>query len=203
MNAGPTTFGTLADRNRAGRCVRCGAADGEPCDPDSHDAHADIDPARYPYAAAHLQRIQGHAIDCEVHGGQSCTCVGTAAERSISRDIATWESHRRICKTCDAALLSSELCLAGAELWKRAGLEVVPVPIPYARPTTPQPGHVLTMRTSDLLTVVASVIESTGLAADAMLAGEVRVRARAMRAAAESWAGTPRALLLSIGEVQP
>jgi hypothetical protein len=106
-----------------------------------------------------------------------------AESSSIAADLAAWNRHQRQCGTCLGALKSTQLCLAGATLWERAGLEVIPVPERTAPVPPPIPGTGLSVRghmarplpawrTSELLRVVAAACVNGD-----PLAPELRARA--------------------------
>jgi hypothetical protein len=77
----------------------------------------------------------------------------SAAGDSISVALAEWNRHQHACPQCTNAPNSAGLCLAGAALWQRAGLAVVPVQLP------PDPKHPRHLRTSELLRFVADDVQ--------------------------------------------
>jgi hypothetical protein len=136
-------------------CARCGAAPGRLCDPAAHDAHADpqrraIDLCTCGHdRAAHVfSELTLEGATCIARTGMNdcgvnptyCVCARFTPhpqpESSIAADLAAWNRHQRGCHACTTAPAAASLCLAGAALWQRAGLEVIPVP---ARPAPVPP----------------------------------------------------------------
>jgi hypothetical protein len=184
--------GHVAGNACAHNCVTCGAAPGVACDPAKHDARREY---QCGVRGCTNDPTPGHA-NCDAHAeydaresacGRPCRlgcpdddrCDGMPGDPpvgcgSLSADLAAWNRHQRGCAACTSAPTAASLCLAGAALWQRAGLEVIPVPARPAPVPPPIPGmgnligfgdrkHPRHLRTSELLRLVAAELDAAGM----------------------------------------
>jgi hypothetical protein len=98
------------------KCWRCGAAPGVACDSAKHDARREY---QCGVRGCTSDPTPGHA-NCDAHAEYPAS--------SVAADLAAWNRHQRGCAACTSAPTAASLCLAGAALWQRARLEVIPVP---------------------------------------------------------------------------
>jgi hypothetical protein len=152
----------MARNDLSNDCNRCGAKPGRPCDLAKHDERADEPQRRGIDLCACTHFAAMHVDDAGSCSRLGCLCIRFTPHpqpEAISVSLANWNAHQRGCGVCTNAATSTGLCLAGAVLWQRAGLEVVPVP--ESPHDLKHPRH---MRTSELMRRVAR--NSLGIGTD-------------------------------------
>jgi hypothetical protein len=134
LDAALAAAGLAPHLRQNGTCDRCGAAPGAACDPAKHDVRSDGALAADVCICAFPRTTCPNCL-------RACHACSVAASSSLWADLAAWNRHQRGCHACTTAPTAANLCLAGAALWQRAGLEVIPVPARPAPPPPPIPGR--------------------------------------------------------------